>query len=132
MIRLRISKGVTAKELLENGFEEKKSENAGTYYSKMVGPYELMLKVHFPYNLRIQDWDDNRTPWILMKFLLQYEAGDDVNGKIRVFDSGRFKILGTEETLDLINELNKWSDVCKRLTKWYDDYKKGLIDFDFR
>ena len=99
MIRLRIKRGVRPEMLLEDGYTEIHSEKSGTYYSKRVGSYEVMLKVQFPYNLRIQNWDDNRAPWILMKFLLQYEAGDDVNGKIKVVDSGRFKILDTEETI---------------------------------
>lgn len=129
MIRLRINRGVTPEKLLKDGFIEVKSATAGTYYSKHVGPYEIMMKVRFPYNLRIQDWDDNRAPWILMKFLLQYEAGDDVAGKIKVSDSGRFKILGTNETLELIEELNKWSDVCNRLTNWYKDFLDGKINF---
>ena len=129
MIRLRIRRGVNAKQLLSDGFKEVNSEAAGTYYSKMVGPYEIMMKVSFPYNLRIQNWDDNRAPWILMKFLLQYEAGDDVAGKIKVIDNGKFKILGTKETLDLIEELNKWSDVCGRLTHWYNDFLAGKIQF---
>lgn len=129
MIRLRIKRGVKPEMLLNDGYVEMQSEKAGTYYSKHVGPYEIMMKVRFPYNLRIQDWDDNRAPWILMKFLLQYEAGDDVAGKIRVSDSGKFKILGTDETLELIEELNKWSDVCGRLTHWYNDYLEGKINF---
>lgn len=129
MIRLRIKRGVRPEMLLEDGYTEIHSEKSGTYYSKRVGSYEVMLKVQFPYNLRIQNWDDNRAPWILMKFLLQYEAGDDVNGKIKVVDSGRFKILDTEETIALIVELNKWSDVRNRLFRWYNDYLKGKIDF---
>ena len=129
MIRLRIRRGVKPEMLLNDGYVEMQSEKAGTYYSKHVGLYEIMMKVRFPYNLRIQDWDDNRAPWILMKFLLQYEAGDDVAGKIRVSDSGKFKILGTDETLELIEELNKWSDVCGRLTHWYNDYLEGKINF---
>ena len=129
MIRLRINRGVKPEMLLNDGYVEVNSETAGTYYSKHVGPYEVMMKVRFPYNLRIQDWDDNRAPWILMKFLLQYEAGDDVSGKIKVQDSGKFKILGTKETLDLIEELNKWSDVCGRLTHWYNDFLEGKMKF---
>lgn len=129
MIRLRIKRGVRPEMLLEDGYTEIHSEKSGTYYSKRVGSYEVMLKVQFPYNLRIQNWDDNRAPWILMKFLLQYEAGDDVNGKIKVVDSGRFKIPDTEETIALIVELNKWSDVRNRLFRWYNDYLKGKIDF---
>ena len=129
MIRLRIKRGVRPEMLLEDGYTEIHSEKSGTYYSKRVGSYEVMLKVQFPYNLRIQNWDDNRAPWILMKFLLQYEAGDDVNGKIKVVGSGRFKILDTEETIALIVELNKWSDVRNRLFRWYNDYLKGKIDF---
>lgn len=129
MIRLRIKRGVRPEMLLKDGYTEIHSEKSGTYYSKRVGSYEVMLKVQFPYNLRIQNWDDNRAPWILMKFLLQYEAGDDVNGKIKVVDSGRFKILDTEETIALIVELNKWSDVRNRLFRWYNDYLKGKIDF---
>ena len=129
MIRLRIRRGVRPETLLKDGYREVKSETAGTYYSKFVGPYEIMMKVHFPYNLRIQDWDDNRAPWILMKFLLQYEAGDDVSGKIKVQDSGKYKILGTTETLELIEELNKWSDICGRLTHWYNDFLEGRIKF---
>ena len=129
MIRLRIKRGVRPEMLLEDGYTEIHSEKSGTYYSKRVGSYEVMLKVQFPYNLRIQNWDDNRAPWILMKFILQYVAGDDVNGKIKVVDSGRFKILDTEETIALIVELNKWSDVRNRLFRWYNDYLKGKIDF---
>ena len=49
--------------------------------------------------------------------------------KIKVYDSGRFKILGTEDTLALITELNKWTDIRKRLTTWYDDFLKGNIMF---
>lgn len=128
MIRIRISKGVTPDMLLKDGFKEVNSGNY-TYYSKQIGQYEIMMKLRFPYNLRIKDWDDNRAPWILMKFLLQYEAGDDYAGKIKVYDSGRFKILGTEDTLALITELNKWTDIRKRLTTWYDDFLKGNIMF---
>ena len=129
MIRLRIRRGVGPDALLKDGFIERNSEAAGTYYSKFVGPYEIQMKVHFPYNLRIQDWDDNRAPWILMKFLLQYEAGEDVDGKIKVFDDNKYKILGTTETLDLIRELSKWSDVVNRLSTWYDKYLTGEIKF---
>ena len=54
---------------------------------------------------------------------------EGVAGKIKVQDSGKFKILGTKETLDLIEELNKWSDVCGRLTHWYNDFLEGKMKF---
>lgn len=129
MIRLRIKRGVSSETLLADGYVPVVSEKAGTYYSKFIGPYEIQMKPYFPYNLRIQDFDDNRAPWILMKFLLKLEEGDTWGGTVKVLDNGRYKTLGTTETLALIEELNKHSDICKRLSKWYSDWKAGDIKF---
>lgn len=129
MIRLRILHGVSAGTLLANDFVQVKSEKAGIYYSKRVGSYEIQMKPYFPYNLRIQNFDDNRVPWILMKFLLKLEKGEIWNGEVKVFDNGRYKTLKATETLELIEELNKYSDVCKRLKMWYYKYLKGDMKF---
>jgi hypothetical protein len=94
-----------------------------------VGSYELQIKLGFPSNFRIKDWDDNRTPWILMKFLLGLEEGKDINGKIKVIDQGKYKILDVKDTLNLIIEMNNYTDVEKRLSKWYQDYIDGTLRF---
>ena len=129
MIRLRIKRGVTSETLLSDGYQPVESEKAGVFYTKFIGSYEIQMKPYFPYNLRIQDFDDNRVPWILMKFLLKLEEGDVWNGSIKVLDNGRYKTLDVNETLNLIEELNKHSDVYKRLSKWYQDWKEGKIKF---
>lgn len=85
------------------------------------------MKMTFPYNLRVQNWDDNRVPWILLKFLLGLEEGADSDGLIKVIDSGKYKILNVNDTLDLIRELNKYTDVYKRLSKWYQEYIDGVL-----
>lgn len=129
MIRLRIKRGVSPETLLSDGYEKVESEKAGIYYKKFIGPYEIQMKPYFPYNLRIQDFDDNRVPWILMKFLLKLEEGDVWDGTIKVLDKGHYKTLGVKDTLSLIEELNKHSDICKRMSKWYTDWKNGEIKF---
>ena len=76
MIRLRLRRGVTENELLRDGFKECRLVNGETQFlSKCVnnGSYEVQIKLGFPSNVRIQDWDDNRTCWILFKFLLKLE-----------------------------------------------------------
>ena len=131
MIRIRLSKGVKSEHLVNNGFElvidQKGSDKS--YYKKQVGSYELQIKLGFPSNFRIKDWDDNRTPWILMKFLLGLEEGKDINGKIKVIDQGKYKILDVKDTLNLIIEMNNYTDVEKRLSKWYQDYIDGTLRF---
>ena len=126
MIRIRIMKGVTPEILLEDGYV-KVSSKSGNYYKKMVGGLEIQMKLSFPYNLRVQNWDDNRVPWILMKFLLGIEEGAAVDGKIKVTDSGKYKILCVEDTLELIKELSKYTDIHKRLDKWYHEYIDGTL-----
>lgn len=131
MIRIRLSKGVNSEHLVNNGFElviDQKSSDK-SYYKKQVGSYELQIKLGFPSNFRIKDWDDNRTPWILMKFLLGLEEGKDINGKIKVIDQGKYKILDVKDTLNLIIEMNNYTDVEKRLSKWYQDYIDGTLRF---
>ena len=126
MIRIRITKGVTPEILLNDGYE-KVTTSSGTYYKKRVGSLEVQMKMTFPYNLRVQNWDDNRVPWILLKFLLGLEEGADSDGLIKVIDSGKYKILNVNDTLDLIRELNKYTDVYKRLSKWYQEYIDGVL-----
>lgn len=131
MIRIRISKGVTPELLLNNGYARRENKTTGSsYYVKNIGSYELQIKLDFPNNFRLKDWDDNRTPWILMKFLLSLEEGTNiVNGKIKVIDQGKYKILDIKDTLEMIQEINSYTDICKRLTKWYQDYIDGLLRF---
>lgn len=123
MVRLRINHGVRPDDLQRDGYRK----NDSGFYVKQIGPFEVSMKLSFPHNLRIKDWDDNRTPWILLKFLKNYEAGLDYGGEIKVQDDGKYKTLGTTETLNLITELNKWSDVKNRLLFWLDQVDKGRI-----
>ena len=123
MIRIRITKGVTPEILLNDGYE-KVTTSSGTYYKKSVGSLEVQMKMTFPYNLRVQNWG---VPWILLKFLLGLEEGADSDGLIKVIDSGKYKILNVNDTLDLIRELNKYTDVYKRLSKWYQEYIDGVL-----
>lgn len=125
MIRVRIMKGVTPDTLLEDGYEKIDSK-AGTFYRKYIGDIEIQVKLNFPSNLRIQNWDDNRVPWILMKFLLGLEEGTDADGMIKVTDSGKYKILNVDNTLELIKELNN-TDICRRLSRWYQEYIDGVL-----
>lgn len=129
MIRLRIKRGVSSETLLADGYIQCETEKAGVYYKKFIGSYEIQMKPYFPYNLRIQDFDDNRVPWILMKFLLKLEEGDTWDGTVKVLDNGHYKTLGIKDTLSLIEELNKHSDIHKRISKWYLDWKNGLLKF---
>ena len=126
MIRVRIMKGVTPDTLLEDGYEKIDSK-AGTFYRKYIGDIEIQVKLNFPSNLRIQNWDDNRVPQILMKFLLGLEEGTDADGMIKVTDSGKYKILNVDNTLELIKELNKYTDICRRLSRWYQEYIDGVL-----
>ena len=126
MIRVGIMKGVTPDTLLEDGYEKIDSK-AGTFYRKYIGDIEIQVKLNFPSNLRIQNWDDNRVPWILMKFLLGLEEGTDADGMIKVTDSGKYKILNVDNTLELIKELNKYTDICRRLSRWYQEYIDGVL-----
>ena len=87
MIRVRISKWVRPEDLVERGYKYiADTKYSGGYYTKQVGSYELQVKLGFPSNFRIKDWDDNRTPWILMKFLLSLEEGNAIGDKIKVID----------------------------------------------
>lgn len=125
MIRLRLKKFVTGNELLRDGYALEVAENSVSYYTKSVGKYKIQIKKSFPTNIRIENWDDNRTPWILIKFLLDLEAGLNVGNQIKVWDKNRFYILNVENTLDLIKELNKFTDIKKRLQHWYKDFLEG-------
>lgn len=127
MIRLRLAKGVKSEELLRDGFVSRQVNGETEYLSKCLnGSYEIQVKLGFPSNVRIQNWDDNRTCWILFKFLLKLEESG-IQEKIKVRDSGRDRVLNVEETLGLIEELNKYTDVCKRLTYWYNQYVEGSL-----
>ena len=127
MIRLRLTKGVKSEELLRDGFVSRQVNGETEYLSKCLnGSYEIQVKLEFPSNVRIQNWDDNRTCWILFKFLLKLEESG-IQEKIKVRDSGRDRVLNVEETLGLIEELNKYTDVCKRLTYWYNQYIEGSL-----
>lgn len=126
MIRLRLKKFVNSNELLRDGYALKVADSGSvSYYTKTVGKYKVQIKKTFPCNVRIENWDDNRTPWILMKFLLGLEAGLDSRGQIKVWDKKRYYILDVENTLDLIKELNKFTDIKKRLQFWYTGYVNG-------
>lgn len=106
---------------------KKSTQKTGTFYRKYIGETEIQVKLNFPCNLRIQNWDDNRVPWILMKFLLGLEEGSDADGMIKVTDSGKYKILNVDDTLELIKELNKYTDICRRLSRWYQEYIDGVL-----
>lgn len=125
MIRLRLKKFVKGNELLRDGYALEVADNSVSYYTKSVGKYKIQIKKSFPTNIRIENWDDNRTPWILIKFLLDLEAGLNVGNQIKIWDKNRFYILNVENTLDLIRELNKFTDVRKRLQHWYTDFLEG-------
>lgn len=130
MIRIRISRGVRPEHLIaDNYIYVNNNQNNSGYYKKEVGCYEIQFKLGFPSNFRIKDWDDNRTPWILMKFLLGLEEGNDVGGKIKVIDQGKYKILDVDDTLELIREISPYTDIKNRLTKWYQDYIDGILRF---
>ena len=130
MIRVRISKWVRPENLVERGYTYiADTKYSGGYYTKKVGSYELQVKLGFPSNFRIKDWDDNRTPWILMKFLLSLEEGNAIGDKIKVIDNGKYKILNVSETLELIKEISHYTDIQNRLTKWYQDYIDGTLRF---
>ena len=128
MIRLRLKKFVTSSELLRDGYALEVVADSVSYYTKSVGKYKIQIKKSFPSNIRIENWDDNRTPWILIKFLLDLEAGLNVGNQIKVWDKNRFYVLNVDNTLELICELNKFTDIRKRLQHWYDDFMNG----DFR
>jgi hypothetical protein len=102
MIRLRLKKFVTSSELLRDGYALEVADNSVSYYTKFVGKYKIQIKKSFPCNVRIENWDDNRTPWILMKFLLDLEAGLNVGNQIKVWDKNRYYLLRVDDTLDLI------------------------------
>ena len=132
MIRLRLRRGVTENELLRDGFKECRLVNGETQFlSKCInnGSYEVQIKLGFPSNVRIQDWDDNRTCQILFKFLLKLEESG-MQEKIKIRDSGRERILNVNNTLELINELNKYTDICKRLTYWWNKYLEGNLSLN--
>lgn len=124
MIRLRLKKFVKVDELLNDGYCQEVVANASVY-TKNVGKYQIQIKKSFPTNIRIKDWDDNRTPWILMKFLLDLEAGLNVGNQIKVWDKNKFYILNVPNTLELIKELNKFTDIKKRLSHWYSEFLRG-------
>ena len=125
MIRLRLKKFVKVDELLNDGYFQEVVATNTSVYTKNVGRYQIQIKKSFPTNIRIKDWDDNRTPWILMKFLLDLEAGLNVGNQIKVWDKNRFYILNVPDTLELIKELNKFTDIKKRLTHWYSEFLRG-------
>jgi hypothetical protein len=50
--------------------------------------------------------------------------------KIKIRDSGRERILNVNNTLELINELNKYTDICKRLTYWWNKYLEGNLSLN--
>ena len=125
MIRLRLKKFVKVDELLNDGYCQEVVATNTSVYTKNVGRYQIQIKKSFPTNIRIKDWDDNRTPWILMKFLLDLEAGLNVGNQIKVWDKNRFYILNVPDTLELIKELNKFTDIKKRLTHWYSEFLRG-------
>lgn len=123
MIRIRLNNDVTEKQLIDDfGFT-----NCGSYLSKTIGQYEIQAKLSKPSNLRIQNWPDNRSPWILFKFLLALEAQQDVLGKIKFDDSGYPRLLRVQDTLDLIEDLNNYTDISRRLNFWYKEFKKGNL-----
>ena len=124
MIRLRLKKFVKVDELLNDGYCQEVVANYSVY-TKNVGKYQIQIKKSFPTNIRIKDWDDNRTPWILMKFLLDLEAGLNVGNQIKVWDKNKYYILNVPDTLELIKELNKFTDIKKRLSHWYSEFLKG-------
>ena len=124
MIRLRLKKFVKVDELLNDGYCQELVANSSVY-TKNVGKYQIQIKKSFPTNIRIKDWDDNRTPWILMKFLLDLEAGLNVGNQIKVWDRNRYYILNVSDTLELIKELNKFTDIKKRLNHWYSEFLRG-------
>ncbi len=126
MIRLRLKKFITVNELLRDGYALEVAEDSSvSYYTKSVGKYKIQIKKSFPSNIRIENWDDNRTPWILIKFLLDLEAGLNVGNQIKIWDKNRFYVLNVDNTLDLIRELNKFTDIRKRLQHWYTDFING-------
>ena len=125
MIRLRLKKFVKVDELLNDGYCQEVVATNTSVYTKNVGRYQIQIKKSFPTNIRIKDWDDNRTPWILMKFLLDLEAGLNVGNQIKVWDKNRFYILNVPDTLELIKELNKFTDIKKRLSHWYSEFLRG-------
>jgi hypothetical protein len=125
MIRLRLKKFVKVDELLNDGYCQEVVATNTSVYTKNVGRYQIQIKKSFPTNIRIKDWDDNRTPWILMKFLLDLEADLNVGNQIKVWDKNRFYILNVPDTLELIKELNKFTDIKKRLTHWYSEFLRG-------
>ena len=127
MIRLRLKKFVTSSELLRDGYALEVADNSVSYYTKFVGKYKIQIKKSFPCNVRIENWDDNRTPWILMKFLLDLEAGLNVGNQIKVWDKNRYYLLRVDDTLDLIKELSKHTDIKKRLQFWYSEYTSGRL-----
>ncbi len=130
MIRLRLKKFVNESELERDGYTVVAGSNGVSYYTKTIGKYEIQFKKTFPSNVRIKDWDDNRVPWILMRFLLDLETfGTNPNNQLKVTDKGRFYILDITDTLELIKELNKYTDIHKRLRYWYDSFMEGKINF---
>jgi hypothetical protein len=132
MIRVRIQKGVTPERLLRDGYEKVEIKGTGEgnekyYMSKHIGSLEIQAKLDFPMNLRVQNWDDNRVPWILFKFLLALEEGTDVDGRVKIIDTGKERILSTSDTLGLIQELSKYTDIAGRLGRWYTEYCEGKL-----
>jgi hypothetical protein len=125
MIRVRLRKEVREDELVKDGYSPVMSENGIKYYTKSIGKLEIQIKKSFPSNVRIKDWDDNRVPWILMKFLLDLEGGLEFGDQIKIWDKGRYYILPVNDTLEMIKELNKFTDICKRLRHWYNGFLCG-------
>lgn len=129
MIRIRLAKSITSGDLIDKfGFEKHQTRSdSPIYYRKYIGDYEIQVKLSYPSNVRIQNWDDNRAPWILFKFLLALESGEDVAGKIKVKDGDRYRVLDVEHTLELMTELSYFTDIPKRLSYWYDQYIDGTL-----
>lgn len=128
MIRIRLQKGLCEKDLLETyGFTKITEPNGRQYYSKHIGQHEIQIKLSFPENLRIQNWPDDRAPWILFKFLLDLEAGREMNSRVCIQDSGYQRIMKTQDTLDLIRDLSLYTDLKHRLQYWYKQFMLGKL-----
>lgn len=117
MIRIRLRKGLRELDFLEKGFVKVTGESA-TYYSKRIGTLEVQVKLSYPGNIRIKDWDDSEAPWILYEFLKALD-GKELPDRIRI----RRKIINVQDGLRLIEELTWFSDILKRLKYWF---KEGM------
>lgn len=123
MIRIRIKKTTCPEWLEQEGFKEV----TPGIWTKQYGTLEVSVKLGYPSNLRVKDWSDNRAPWILFRFMLGMEAGEGHGGKIKVTDEGHWRILNIQDTIDMICDLCKFTDLRKRLEKWYTEYIEGKL-----